>query len=59
MGILKYYICPWNRKLYDKMFPRRVKEGEIGCRSDAKKERPDINASPPLSTESILRRGAK
>jgi Ca2+-binding EF-hand superfamily protein len=26
MGVLKYYICPWNRNMYDKLFPKRAKD---------------------------------
>ncbi|GMH74120.1 hypothetical protein TrLO_g4790 [Triparma laevis f. longispina] len=34
MGMLKYYLCPWNRKAYDKMFPRRVKELDHGLSAE-------------------------
>ena len=34
MGMLKYYLCPWNRKAYDKMFPRRVKEDLHGLSAE-------------------------
>jgi Ca2+-binding EF-hand superfamily protein len=26
MGVMKYYCCPWNRKQWDKMFPRHQAE---------------------------------
>ena len=34
MGMLKYYLCPWNRKQYDKMFPRRTKEDQHGLSAE-------------------------
>lgn len=34
MGMLKYYLCPWNRKAYDKMFPRRQKEQDHGLSAE-------------------------
>ena len=34
MGLIKYYACPWNRKVYDKMFPKRVKEVDHGLSAE-------------------------
>lgn len=34
MGMIKYYLCPWNRKIYDKMYPRRVKEADHGLSAE-------------------------
>ncbi|GMH61169.1 hypothetical protein TrRE_jg8045 [Triparma retinervis] len=34
MGLIKYYACPWNRKVYDKMFPKRVKDVDHGLSAE-------------------------
>jgi len=34
MGMIKYYVCPWNRKMYDKMYPKRTKETDHGLSAE-------------------------